>query len=159
MASVMSLRSGTLRKSFNVPRGMKRSQGRVPLKVMCNASSTKTVSTKDGAPFDYIKFAETINGRCAMQGFIWGSVKEAMTHQSIMQQVLMKNADGTMDINSTGVLEFSAVVALVTLGTVFTSVLKDASAYTSERFTNDAEMLNARTAMIGFVLLSVIHMQ
>ena len=153
MASVMSLHSRTLRKSFNVPRGIKRSQGRVPLKVMCNASSIK-----DDAPFDYIKFAETVNGRCAMQGFIWGSVKEAMTHESIMQQVLMKNADGSMDINSTGVLEFSAVVALVTLGTVFTSVLKDASAYTSETFTNDAEMLNARTAMIGFFLLSMIHM-
>lgn len=158
MASVMSLRSSTLRKSFKVPRGIKRSHGRVPLKVVCNVSTSKSASTKDDAPFDYIKFAETVNGRCAMQGFIWGSVKEAMTHESIMQQVLMKNADGTMDINSTGVLEFSAVVALVTLGTVFTSVLKDASGYTSETFTSDAEMLNARTAMIGFFLLSMIHM-
>ena len=159
MTSVVPLRSSTLRRTFKVPRNGKMSmRGRVPLRVICNAS-TKTATQSPTDDFDYVQFAETVNGRCAMQGFIWGSVKEAMTHESIMQQVFTKTADGQMDINSTGVLEFSAVVALVTLGTVFTSVLKDASAYKSETFTNDAEMANARLAMVGFFILSMLHFQ
>ena len=62
-----------------------------------------------------------------------------------------------MDINATGVLEFAVVTGLVTLGTVITSVVKDASEYTSETFTNDAEMTNARLAMVGFFILSMLH--
>jgi hypothetical protein len=132
---------------------------RTPLKVICSAS-TKVVQ-QTVPEFDYIKFAETVNGRCAMQGFIWGSVKEAITHESIMQQVLTKTVDGGMDINSMGVLQFSAVVALVTLGTVFTSVLNPdkATEYSNETFTNNAEMANARLAMIGFLILSMVHFQ
>lgn len=149
----------SLRKTFKVPQRSSVSRGRVPLKIVCNASSKSVVQPEE--PLDYVKLIETINGRCAMQGFIWGSVKEAMTHDSIMQQVFMKTADGGMDINSTGVLEFSVVVALVTLGTVFTSVVKpdEAAEYTSSTFTNDAEMVNARLAMVGFFLLSMLHFQ
>lgn len=154
----MTLRSISLKKAFKVPTGkITRSSGRVPFSVVCKANSNVSNSTQ--MPFDYVKFAETVNGRCAMQGFIWGSVKEALSHESIMEQVIMKSSDGTMDINSTGVLEFSAVVALVTLGTVFTSVVKDASEYSSETFTNEAEMVNARLAMIGFLFLSMLHFQ
>jgi hypothetical protein len=126
------------------------------LKVMCNASKSVSETKKE---FDYIQFAETVNGRCAMQGFIWGSVKEAMTHESIMQQVFTKAADGSMDINPAGILEFSTIIGLVTLGTVFTSVVKDASEYSSETFTSDAEMVNSRLAMVGFFLLCFIHFQ
>ena len=155
MASLTPLRNPNLSKTFKVSRS-RISRGRVPLKVLCNASTSKAAqSTKP--EFDYIKFAETVNGRCAMQGFIWGSVKEAMTHESIMQQVFTKAADGSMDINATGVLEFAVVTGLVTLGTVITSVVKDASEYTSETFTNDAEMTNARLAMVGFFILSMLH--
>ena len=161
MTSVVPIRSVPLRKTFNVPRKSKvsASRGRGHFKVVCNASTSKTVQPTN-QDFDYVKFVETVNGRCAMQGFIWGSVKEALTHESIMQQVFVKTPDG-MDINATGVLEFSVVVALVTLGTVFTSVLKpdEASEYTSETFTNNAEMANARLAMIGFFILSMLHFQ
>lgn len=161
MTSVVPVRSASLRKTFNVPRksNFSASRGRGPLKVVCGASTSKTVQ-QTKPDFDYVKFAETVNGRCAMQGFIWGSVKEALTHESIMQQVLTKTADG-MDINATGVLQFSAVVGLVTLGTVFTSVLNPdkAAEYSSETFTNNAEMLNARLAMVGFFILSMIHFQ
>tara|TARA_Y100000389_G_C16980706_1_gene280138 strand:+ start:35 stop:475 length:441 start_codon:yes stop_codon:yes gene_type:complete len=128
---------------------------RKPMKVMCSAVKTKT----DSSSVNYLQFAETINGRCAMQGFIWGSVKEALNHESIMQQVITKVPGGTYDVNSAAALEFSAVVALVTLGTVFTSVVKDASEYQSNTFTNEAELVNARLAMVGFLFLSMIHFQ
>ena len=148
----------SFKKAIKVTRRPIVSRNRTQLKVMCNASKS-VAKTDTENEFDYVKFAETVNGRCAMQGFIWGSVKEAMTHESIMQQVFTKTADGGMDINAAGVLEFSTVVGLVTLGTVFTSVLKDASEYSSETFTNNAEMVNARLAMIGFFILCFVHFQ
>ena len=124
-------------------------------------SSLRVQSAKLAVPpvedLDYIKFAEIVNGRCAMQGFIWGSVKEAMTHNTIMEQLVTKTSDGNFDINAMGALEFSVIVFLVTLGTVFTSVVKDASGYSSETFTTDAEMTNSRLAMVGFFILSMTH--
>ena len=156
MNSVLTLRNSIVHKTFNISR--KNVVSRKPLKVKCNSNTSDVPQIVEPSEFNYLKFAETVNGRCAMQGFIWGSVKEAMTHETIMQQLLTQTANGHIAINSTCVLEFVGIVALVTLGTVFTSVVKDASAYSSETFTNDAEMINARTAMIGFVILSVIHM-
>ena len=68
----------------------------------------------------YLEFAETINGRCAMQGFIWGSVREGLTGNTILEQVMTKTGEGQLDINPEGILSFAAIVALVSLGTAIT---------------------------------------
>lgn len=154
MNSVISLRSGVVQKPFKLYRRSKSvSRGRVALKVTCK---------KNAISFDYLDFAETVNGRCAMQGFFLGSIKEVVTDDSIIQQVLTETVDGHIDINSSGILEFITVVALVTLGTAFTSVVdpEKATKYNNGiTFTNDAEIINGRTAMIGFLILSMIHLQ
>ena len=160
MTSVVPLRSSVLRRTFKVSRtrSIRRSNGQ--LKVICNVGkSVQSTEPRDG-DINYIKLAETINGRCAMQGFIWGAVKEAFTHKSIMEQLFTKT-DGTFDIDYTSAFQLSAVVALVTLGTFFTSVVdpEKASQYENNTFTNEAEMVNARIAMVGFFILSMIHMQ
>ena len=128
-------------------RRVRSSISRRSLKVICKAGTTPPAKT-----FDYATFAETINGRCAMQGFIWGSLKEVVTHETIMNQLLTKTYAGvTMDPYST--LQVASVIALVSIGTVFTSIINDASSCSSKTFTNDAEMLNGRVAMVGFLFL------
>lgn len=120
------------------------------LNVRCNANKN------DGVNFRYGAFAEKLNGRCAMQGFMWGSANEILNHDTVLQQVVANSHSG-MSLDPQGVLALSTVVGLVTLGTVFTSVVKDASSYKDNIFTSDAEVLNGRTAMVGFILLSIFH--
>jgi hypothetical protein len=104
----------------------------------------------------YINFAEKVNGRCAMQGFIWGSVKAAVTGQTIMEQVMSKTVDGVV-MAPDSVLEFAAISGLVTVGSLITDKV-DATEYKlSENFTMDAEMVNGRLAMVGFFILSTLH--
>ena len=104
----------------------------------------------------YLEFAETINGRCAMQGFIWGSVREALTGQTIFEQLVTKTSDGHINIMPAGVLDFTVIVALVSLGTAITSFNQkndEGSSNFEPAFTEDAEIINGRLAMVGFALL------
>ena len=109
-------------------------------------------------PPSYLEFAERVNGRAAMQGFVWGSVNEAITDNNVYHQLISKNPDGTYAIMSGDVLNLIFVVAAVALGTAVTTFvpnqeLEESSARIAPQFTSDAELLNGRLAMIGFAML------
>lgn len=124
-------------------------------------ASDSSVKVSDNS---YLKFAEKINGRCAMQGFIWGSVREATTGNSVMEQIIQKNPQGGFDIVPESALYLAGIVALITLGTTITTlnpddkVSQDSMKYKPATFTDDTELINGRTAMIGFAILSMLHM-
>ena len=87
------------------------------------------------------RFAEVLNGRAAMQGFLWGSMNWVMTGDNIIQQV----EDPVYAMAATG------VVTTLALASVFT-----AEDFTIEKigaFTPDAELKNGRLAMLGFTTL------
>ena len=87
------------------------------------------------------RFAEVLNGRAAMQGFLWGSMNWAMTGDNIIQQV----EDPVYAMAATG------VVTTLALASVFT-----AEDFTIEKigvFTPEAELKNGRLAMLGFTTL------
>jgi hypothetical protein len=87
------------------------------------------------------RFAEVLNGRAAMQGFLWGSMNWVMTGDNIIQQV----EDPVYAMAATG------VVTTLALASVFT-----AEDFTIEKigaFTPEAELKNGRLAMLGFTTL------
>ena len=92
-------------------------------------------------PVPEYRFAEVLNGRAAMQGFLWGSMNWVMTGDNIIQQV----EDPVYAMAATG------VVTTLALASVFT-----AEDFTIEKigaFTPDAELKNGRLAMLGFIAL------
>ena len=92
-------------------------------------------------PTPEYRFAEILNGRAAMQGFLWGSMNWAMTGDNIIQQV----EDPVYAMAATG------VVITLALASVFT-----AEDFTIEKigaFTPEAELKNGRLAMLGFTTL------
>lgn len=136
-----------------VRRGQK---SRRPFRVVCNAASNSTGS--DVVIPSYWEFAERVNGRAAMQGFVWGSVNEAFTGNNVMEQLVKLNDVGGYDVVAEDVLNLTLVIAAVALGTAVTTFapnedLQRSSEKLSVRFTPDAELLNGRVAMIGFVML------
>ena len=93
------------------------------------------------APVPEYRFAEVLNGRAAMQGFLWGSMNWVMTGDNIIQQV----EDPVYAMAATG------VVTTLALASVFT-----AEDFTIEKigaFTPEAELKNGRLAMLGFTTL------
>ena len=134
---VLAVRNTSLRN--NVPKFLRQRKQRI----VSRASSKEP---------RYLEFAELVNSRCAMQGFIWGSVREALTGNTILEQVVAKSDTGAIDINPEGILLYSTIVGLVSLGTAFTYFNNDANT-SFKQFTSEAELVNGRTAMIGFALL------
>ena len=122
---------------------------------------TSNNSDEDGAePIDYFKFAEKVNGRSAMQGFVWGSLGTAMTGKSVGQQLIAGNVDSGYYLEPQALLGFAVVVGLVTLGTALTStispdneLIEKSAKYNIKGFTPKAELTNGRLAMLGFVAL------
>lgn len=115
-------------------------------------SSRKTVSTKkptkiptkgalDGGALKTARFAEVVNGRAAMQGFLWGSLDWMMSGENIIQQA----EDPMYTAAATGVVTTLAVASLVTL--------KDFGNEEYWSFTPEAELKNGRLAMLGFTTL------
>mgnify|MGYP001286798515 CR=1 FL=1 len=110
----------------------------------------------------YAKFAEKLNGRCAMQGVVWGTIRGAMTHKGIIEQVVTQNTFGGYDISPDSILCATSVIALVTLGTSASSfienkdLIESSTSKAPKNFTEDTELLNGRLAMLGFVLLVMI---
>lgn len=99
-------------------------------------------------PMKFLRFAEKVNGRCSMQGVVWGSVNYAQTHASILQQM-----SSPKDI-----LPAVAVAGAITLGTAITSGILDLAVKEQPEdtiWTDDAEVLNSRVAMIAFPLLAI----
>jgi hypothetical protein len=92
-------------------------------------------------PVPEYRFAEVLNGRAAMQGFLWGSMNWVMTGDNIIQQV----EDPVYAMAAT------SVVITLALASVFT-----AEDFTIEKigvFTPEAELKNGRLAMLGFTTL------
>ena len=118
-------------------------------KFVTRASKTPDVNTT------YLEFAEKINGRSAMQGFIWGAVREATTGKTIIQQLFDNN-----NVSADGFLHLIGIVGLVTLGTAVTEIFpnqelaEESAKVNAPQFNNKAELINGRRAMIGFLILS-----
>ena len=111
---------------------------------------------------DYFKFAEKVNGRSAMQGFVWGSVGTAMSGKSVGQQLIAGDATNGYYLEPNALLGISLVVGLVTLGTALTSIIspdneliEKSSKYNIRGFTPKAELTNGRLAMLGFIAMLV----
>ena len=88
-----------------------------------------------------------------MQGVVWGGVNYAQTHQSFLQQMS----------DPKDVLPAVAVAGAVTLGTAITSGIIELEEKAPTRgvdpedtiWTDDAEVLNSRVAMVAFPLLAI----
>jgi len=95
------------------------------MKVLCGRPHA--ISQKKGR---YLRFAEKLNGRCAMQGTLWsvGSAVCGSNHQF-------------------DALYFTGVTALVALGTAITYDPDNELSYSV--FTPEAELDNGRLAMLG----------
>lgn len=96
------------------------------MKVLCGR--VPVISQKKGGR--YLRFAEKLNGRCAMQGTLWGvgSIARDWNHQF-------------------DALYFTGVTALVALGTAITYDEEKDLSYSV--FTPEAELDNGRLAMLG----------
>ena len=93
------------------------------------------------APNPKVRFVEVLNGRAAMQGFLWGSMDWVLSGENIIQQV----EDPVYAIAATGVVTTLALASLIT-----------AESFATEEFTvftPDAELKNGRLAMLGFTTL------
>ena len=98
-------------------------------------------------PPKFLRFAEKVNGRCAMQGVVWGSVNYAQTHTSILEQMS----------DPKDALPAVAVAGVITLGTAITSGILDLEVKEQPEdtiWTDDAEVVNSRVAMVAFPLLA-----
>ena len=99
-------------------------------------------------PPKFLRFAEKVNGRCAMQGVIWGGSNFAYSHHSILQQMS----------DPKSVLAAISVAGAITLGTAITSGILEKDVPEPDpnsSWTADAEELNSRVAMVSFPLLAI----
>ena len=83
----------------------------------------------------YLRFAEKLNGRCAMQGTLW----------SVGSVVSDWNGTGNHQFDA---LYFAAVTGAVAVGTAITYD-EDVPVSTPKAFTPEAELDNGRLAMLG----------
>ena len=91
----------------------------------------------------YIRYAEKVNGRAAMQGMLWGAVNFAHSHTGIVDQLKMPMND----------LAMVGVVGAVAVGTAFTHDVDDVPTKFSGVFSDEVETLNAQVAMASFPLV------
>jgi hypothetical protein len=87
------------------------------------------------------RFVETVNGRAAMQGVLWGSLDWVRSGENILQQC----EDPMYAVAATGVVTTLAVASLITV--------KDFGKEEYWSFTPEAELKNGRLAMLGFTAL------
>lgn len=129
-----------------------------------NDSEPNDSEPNDSEPnaIDYFKFAEKVNGRSAMQGFVWGSFGTAMSGKSVGQQLITGDSTNGYYLEPNALLGISLVVGLVTLGTALTSVIspdnqliEKSSKYNIKGFTPKAELTNGRLAMLGFIAMLI----
>ena len=115
------------------------------------------VSTKQ-----FLEFAEKVNGRAAQQGFVWGAVNEAYTGNDVKEQLFSIGKDGSLDLVTGDILNVAIVIGAVTLGTAITTILpneelEEKSRTLAPNFTDEAEVLNGRLAMLGFIALALLY--
>lgn len=151
--NVMMIKKPTTFKNKNFRRISCTSNHNVPDSDVIDLSKDKPSTT-------YLQFAEKINGRCAMQGFLWGSVNNMSSHKGFAHQCFELTDTGNLNVNSHNFLTFASVVALVTLGTAITELKVNDSASKADAFilpifTPENELFNGRIAMLG-ILISLL---
>ena len=109
---------------------------------------------------NFWNFAETVNGRVAMQGFVWGTLNEAITGHTIKEQLISNSPVGGLSIVPENLLAATTVIGLVMLGTAMTSILpnenmENVKSQFSGPFDESAEVMNGRLAMLGFLALVI----
>ena len=97
---------------------------------IASSSSAKVRQSREQSFRKYLRFAETVNGRSAMQGVAWAAV-EAASHGAHRFEAL----------------DAVAVTGLVALGTAFT--YSDEETVEWGPFTRKAELQNGRGSMIA----------
>jgi len=118
----------------------------------------------DKINYDFFDFVETVNGRCAMQGFMWGIKNGITSNNNIIEQVTIKNTEGNYynGVNVEHILYAVLITGLITFGTTVstlnyeTDVVKFSLKNTPNKFTKENEKLNGRLAMLGFIILCFI---
>lgn len=152
-------------KTLNVFKPLTRTRklhGKKPLKrISIRSMQTKNQITETTTP-SYFEFAEKVNGRAAQQGFIWGAVNEAYTGNDVKEQLFNIAQSGNIDINYDDVFNAIIVIGLITLGTAITTIvpnddLENKSRNLAPIFTDEAELINGRIAMLGFVALAILY--
>ena len=143
-----------------------RPQKRQHPRYCCTSQNVEQDQVLDPEPeslgLTFWEFAEIVNGRSAMQGFVWGAITEAVTGKGIKEQLITVNPVGGNGIVANDILAATSVIALVVLGTSFTSILpnKNLEAFgaklTPKQFTSSVELFNGRVAMVGFLFLSLL---
>lgn len=134
----------SVKPSYHVHRQSKlttKRRTRGPVKIRSSPEPVQ-VSEPEPEPYDpKTRFAEVLNGRAAMQGFLWGSLNWMMTGKNVIQQI----EDPMYAVAATGVVTTLALASLFT-----------AENFTTEKigaFTPEAELKNGRLAMLGFTTL------
>tara|TARA_B100001094_G_C18090921_1_gene750372 strand:+ start:377 stop:847 length:471 start_codon:yes stop_codon:yes gene_type:complete len=132
--------------------------------IVLNAITENKNEIIDKMNYQFLNFIETINGRCAMQGFIWGMKNGIETNKNILEQVMIKNSEGNYynGENIEHILEAVIIIGLIAFGTTVSTLNYDTPIVTismknsPNHFTKTNERLNGRLAMIGFLILCVI---
>ena len=143
-----SITYASVKPSYHVHRQSKLTTKRHtlgPVKIRSSVEPVKDIIIEyESKPEPYnpkTRFAEILNGRAAMQGFLWGSLNWMMTGENVIQQI----EDPGYAIAATGVVTTLALASLFT-----------AENFTTEKigaFTPEAELKNGRLAMLGFTTL------
>jgi len=143
-----SITCASVKPSYHVHRQSKlttKRHTRGPVKIRSSVEPVKDIIIEyESKPEPYnpkTRFAEILNGRAAMQGFLWGSLNWMMTGENVIQQI----EDPGYAIAATGVVTTLALASLFT-----------AENFTTEKigaFTPEAELKNGRLAMLGFTTL------
>lgn len=130
-------------------------------KIVESKSENNITSIVNETTPNILEYIEKVNGRCAMQGFMWGSINYLQTGNSISDQLVHKNNYGYEITNNC--IYMISIIALITLGTTMTTVLKDFDSLyglynkslelAPNKFSSDVEILHCRLAMIGIVFL------
>ena len=132
-----------------------------------NARVGKNSEKLDKMNYEFLDFSEKINGRCAMQGFIWGIKNGIETNKNVLEQVIIKNNEVNYydGVNIEHILEAVIIIGLITFGTTVstlnydTSIVSTAVKYAPKKFTKMNEKINGRLAMIGFIILCFVKIK
>tara|TARA_B100001996_G_C18597115_1_gene568297 strand:+ start:250 stop:699 length:450 start_codon:yes stop_codon:yes gene_type:complete len=146
-------------KAFGLKQKFKK---RKSVKVCALSNTENNIQMLKQLNYEFLNLIETINSRCAMQGFVWGIGTRVMTHENFYQQIVIKNASDGYGVNIEHILLSVIIMALVSFGTTVSTLNYDspivnvALEMCPDGFTRDVEKINGRLAMIGFVLMCFV---
>lgn len=109
------------------------------VKVNKKVDRRNTVRRNPGHIKPTTKFMETVGGRLAMQGLVWGGATRVMMNEHFQDQISDPH----------NLMTAAAVTSLVTVGSLITE--KDTGHESYFAWTPEAESINGRTAMMGIL--------